>query len=174
MSTLREQFDRYRGDPASDDGVWERIYNTALSIAQTEFHFDLAEAEEIGQEMALRVFRHAKSEGINFSWLRAGARFLCIDRRRARDAHERAVARYGADLESARGVTARVNDAARALAPAIALLPHRCRHLIENYFYIGMTWSEIDAALQRGRRCSQYEMKKCLAILRANVGVMRS
>ena len=32
----------------------------------------------------------------------------------------------------------------------------------------GMTWAEIDAVMQRGHRCSQYEMKKCLALLRAN------
>jgi DNA-directed RNA polymerase specialized sigma24 family protein len=167
--SLHEHVERCRAAASPDDDVWQRIYRTALGIARAEFHFDVAEAEEIGQEVALRAFRHARSRSINFSWLRAGTRFLCVDRRRALDAQQRAIARYGSDLTITHSASARGMEAGTVLVPALAGLPRPCRELIHSYFFAGMTWAEIDAALQSGHRCSQYRMKRCMAALRRRV-----
>jgi len=164
--TLHAHAERFRAGAAEGDSLWMRICRIAHGIARAEFRFDAAEAEDIAQEMALRAFRHAAENEINLSWICAGTRFLCIDRMRSFDAQNRAIARYGSDLESRR---VHAQELSNALAPVIALLPHPCRDLIRRYYWAGMTWSEIDAALESGHRCSQYQMKKCLDALRAKM-----
>jgi RNA polymerase sigma factor (sigma-70 family) len=162
---LQAQIAQFQTDPSEGQPLWERIHRTALGIACAEFHFTVADAEDIGQEMALRAFRHLSIHGFNYSWIRAGTRFLCIDRLRTIKAQERAAAGYEFTFESDRSKAELTAD----LTPAIARLPPTCRELIRRYYWDGMTWAEIDNLLNPGQRCSQYQMKKCLEELKARI-----
>jgi RNA polymerase sigma factor (sigma-70 family) len=166
---LQAQVAQFRSDAADGPSLWARIYRTAFGIAHSEFHFDLSDAEDIGQEMALRAFQHVTIHGFNYSWIAAGTRFLCIDHLRTAQAQERAVARYGLTVETLQRVAAQLSERTADLAPALALLPSACRDLIHRYYWAGMTWAEIDHALNVGQRCSQYQMKKCLDALKRKI-----
>ena len=164
-ASLHAEIARFQSDGSVGSHLWERIYRTAAGIARTEFRFAATDAEDIGQEMALRAFRHLTVHGFNYSWIRAGTRFLCIDRLRTLKVQERATAGYGATFEIARKTAEPFPD----LTPAIARLPQTCRDLIHHYYWDGMTWAEIDSLLNPGHRCSQYQMKKCLEALKAKI-----
>jgi DNA-directed RNA polymerase specialized sigma24 family protein len=144
------------------DGVLRRVFDIASSVARNRFRLDPCDAEEIGQEMMLRAFHQLRVASINVAWVSRGAQFLCIDLLRSRRSEQRAMELIE---KAARRVTSPASIQDLDLAHAIASLPSPCQDLLRMYFWEGRTWAEMDAILDGGRRCAQYQTRKCLAAL---------
>lgn len=155
------------------DAIWQRIYDIAFRIARGRFRVELADAEEIGQEMMLRAIKQVNATTINSTWIYNGVRFLCIDRMRARRS-ETAALEVLTRESLARMHRERAIDASMPeMAAAVASLPAHCRELIRKYFFEGHTWAELDAEACLGRRCSQYETSKCVKALARALAMAR-
>jgi DNA-directed RNA polymerase specialized sigma24 family protein len=147
------------------EGVLRRVFDIASSVARSRFRLDHCDAEEIGQEMMLRAFHRLNVAAINVAWVSRGTRFLCIDLLRSRRSEQRAMELL---QRASRGTTSPASIRDLDLAHAIATLPRPCQDLLRMYFWEGCTWNEMDAILDGGRRCAQYQTRKCIeAVARA-------
>lgn len=148
------------------------VYDIAFGVAHRDFRFTNADAEDIAQEMALRVLRRTRVMAINRAWVHRGATYLCIDVTRSRESERRALERIVSDP------TLRGQESRAELDPDIALavsrLPPACQRLIHYYFREGRTWDEIDRLVYHGARRSQYATSKCVAALQRALAERRS
>jgi DNA-directed RNA polymerase specialized sigma24 family protein len=167
---LFESVRRFRHGAAPDE-LFQRVRRIAFAVARLEFGLSPPDAEDIAQEMTLRAYRRSQSAEFNFSWVATGTRFLCIDHLRSRNAESAAISRYGDDIRARPTFLAAMTEA--DIAAAMAGIPEHCRALLEQHFWKGMTWAEMDDVIDCGRRCSQYATQKCLRALMERLETMR-
>ena len=160
-------------DAEEPSAVWHAVYEIGYRIARVRFHFVHHDAEDIGQEMAMRSLEKVREGTINTAWVARGAAYLCIDRIRNRASEAEALHRYTIELTSLamhNGLRHRL--LATDVERCIERLRPPCRELLRHHFWEGMTWAEIDAMVSEGRRTSQQRASRCLQALLTELGRM--
>jgi DNA-directed RNA polymerase specialized sigma24 family protein len=145
---------------------YQDVFDIAFAVAKHDFGFACCDAEDVAQEMTVRAFLAMRKGPINHSWIRRGSVFLCIDLRRTRKAQERALTDFALSMRCDAGEPSdRLRDVARAVD---RLLPAH-RDLIRKRYEEGWTLEEIDAQSKPSRR-GEYELRKCVTVLRRVLG----
>lgn len=143
-----------RGDAAAV-GEFYDLHASAVFGLLCRILRDRAEAEDVLQEVFVRVWEHAGSYdpalGSPGAWLARIARNRAIDRLRSRASRPEfsdctcPEAQATASREVTPDVSASRAETQRVVAAALAALAPEQRHLIEHAYYLGYTQSELAA-----------------------------
>lgn len=142
------------GDQAALAALYARYGGAVFSIALRVLA-DHAQAEEVTQDVFLRVWHHAEKwdpgKGRLLSWLMTLARHAAIDRIRQENRHPNLAEAPIDHLTSHLAVTARVNTAdwanGQLLTELLAQLPEEQVQVIDLAYFQGMTHRDMAAAL---------------------------
>jgi RNA polymerase sigma factor (sigma-70 family) len=155
-----------RGEPGAADAFVAAKLGRILSLARRMLG-DPVEAEDVAQEVFLRVWRHAASwrpGAARFdTWMHRVALNLCYDRLRRRREQPYADPPDTPDPGPGPDRGLEASDARRAVAAAMAKLPHRQREAIVLCHYqelgnieaselMGISVEALESLLARARR----------------------
>jgi RNA polymerase sigma-70 factor (ECF subfamily) len=158
---------------AGDHGALGEFYDLFAGLVNAlalRILRDVAEAEDVVQEVFVQVWRQAArydpARGNPEAWLCTLARTRAIDRLRAR-----LVRRRPEVAESAPPVTPAPNAAdALAVRDALADLPAEQRHALELAYYEGLSQSEIARRLNQPLGTVKTRMRTAMIRLREALG----
>lgn len=155
-----------RGEPGAADAFVAAKLSRILALARRMLG-DPTEAEDVAQEVFLRVWRHAaawRPGAARFdTWMHRVALNLCYDRLRRRREQPYAEPPDAPDPGPAPDRGLEAIDAGRAVADAMAKLPHRQREAIVLCHYqelgnieaaelMGISVEALESLLARARR----------------------
>lgn len=165
------------GDARAAETLVRRRLPRLVSLARRILG-DAAEAEDVAQEVFLRVWRQAPKwrdgEALFTTWMHRVALNLCTDRlRRRRETPAEAAALDRADEAGspAAGLVAR--DREKAVAAAVAALPERQRMAIALCHYQEMSNIEAAAALEVSVEALESLLSRARRSLRASLAEHR-
>jgi DNA-directed RNA polymerase specialized sigma24 family protein len=163
-------------DSTDESAFWREVLRISYSVAKNRFRMSHFDAEDIAQEMALRSLNQRRVAEVNGAWVHTGARFLCIDRLRSGEAERVMRERHAAEIwRLTDGATMPAPEASHYdLVAAIRSLSVDSQRLIEQYFWAGMSWEEIDQEVHGGRRKSHYRGRLCVSRIRKLLGRSRA
>jgi RNA polymerase sigma factor (sigma-70 family) len=158
-----------RGDADAWDALVERYARYVQAIVVQAFGLRQDAAEDVFQEVFLRVFEHLgslRSDDALRPWVAQLTRRCCIDRIRA-ERREEPIDRVDL-LEAAEEVIPRL-DEAFTVRLALEELPQDCREVLDRFFCRDESYRQIGEALDLPPGTIASRISRCLGKLREEV-----
>jgi RNA polymerase sigma-70 factor (ECF subfamily) len=156
---------------SGDDDAWRelvaRFSRYVYAIATRAYGLGWAEAEEVFQEVFIRVFEHLdelRSDDAVRPWLAQIARRVAVDRVRSAG-REEPRADPEPDRPSAEDAIAEI-DEALTIHEALEHLPENCRELLDGFFARDQSYRMLSESLGLPQGTIASRISRCLGKLR--------
>ena len=174
-SNAQEDLDRVQdciaGDKSAFETLFQRYRSLILSVASKWQRIRGAESEEILQEVSLLLYEKAEKIQRVKPWLIGTTINKCKELRRANRYEEQKLQELKEDPTLQDDLSENIEEIEQwyLVRQSLDALNEFCRKLLTNYYFLGMSQSEIGTTLDLPMGSIHNRMSQCLKQLRVNI-----